>query len=55
MSLRGHPSRLGQLKIRNGIVRDRLEAAGVDQDVRDPETGPGEAKPSDHVPVWIEL
>ncbi|MCQ8184573.1 exodeoxyribonuclease III [Parvularcula maris] len=34
---------------------DRLEAAGVDTDVRDPEVGPSEAKPSDHVPVWVEL
>lgn len=31
---------------------DRLEEAGVDADVRDPETGNGDVKPSDHVPVW---
>ena len=34
---------------------DRLEEAGVDEDVRDPETGNGEVKPSDHVPVWAAL
>ncbi|GGY39255.1 exodeoxyribonuclease III [Parvularcula lutaonensis] len=34
---------------------DRLEEAGVDADVRDPETGNGDVKPSDHVPVWINI
>ncbi|NRA30163.1 MAG: exodeoxyribonuclease III [Parvularculaceae bacterium] len=36
-------------------VADRVEEAGVDMDVRDPETGNGDVKPSDHVPVWIAL
>lgn len=31
---------------------DRLEEAGVEHYVRDPEQGSGEVKPSDHVPVW---
>lgn len=34
---------------------DRLEDAGVDKDARDPELGSGDAKPSDHVPVWAVL
>ncbi|MBB4660058.1 exodeoxyribonuclease III [Parvularcula dongshanensis] len=34
---------------------DRLEAGGVDAGVRDPNTGSPEAKPSDHVPVWVEI
>jgi exodeoxyribonuclease-3 len=34
---------------------DRLDEAGVDEDVRDPEQGSGDAKPSDHVPVWAVL
>ncbi|WP_031555355.1 exodeoxyribonuclease III [Parvularcula oceani] len=34
---------------------DRLEGGGVDADVRDPEQGDGSCKPSDHVPVWVEL
>lgn len=34
---------------------DRLDEAGVDMDVRDPEQGNGEVKPSDHVPVWAVL
>jgi exodeoxyribonuclease-3 len=34
---------------------DRLEEACVESDTRDPEQGNGEVKPSDHVPVWIDL
>lgn len=34
---------------------DRLIAAGVDRDARDPGRGTDAAKPSDHVPVWIEI
>jgi exodeoxyribonuclease III len=34
---------------------DRLTSAGVDKYTRDPMHGDGSVKPSDHVPVWIEL
>ena len=34
---------------------DRLTGGGVDRDTRDPGKGTQEAKPSDHVPVWITL
>jgi exodeoxyribonuclease-3 len=34
---------------------DRLIDGGVDRDTRDPGKGSQDAKPSDHVPVWIEL
>jgi len=36
-------------------IADRLDEACVEMDVRDPETGNGDTKPSDHVPVWISL
>ncbi len=34
---------------------DRLISGGVDKHARDPGAGTDAAKPSDHVPVWIEL
>lgn len=34
---------------------DRLEMGDADRSVREPNTGPKEAKPSDHVPVWVTL
>ncbi len=34
---------------------DRLVDAGIDKDVRDPNKGNQDVKPSDHVPVWIEV
>ncbi len=34
---------------------DRLVSAGVDKHARDPMFGNQDVKPSDHVPVWIEL
>ena len=34
---------------------DRLKGGDVDRHVREPNDGPAEAKPSDHVPVWVEL
>lgn len=37
------------------LAANRLTGAGVDHKVREPNTGSREAKPSDHVPVWIEL
>ncbi len=34
---------------------DRLTDGGVDKEVREPNKGNDEVKPSDHVPVWVEL
>lgn len=34
---------------------DRFVTGGVDRAVREPNTGPREVKPSDHVPVWVEI
>ncbi|NHK29013.1 exodeoxyribonuclease III [Parvularcula flava] len=34
---------------------DRLTRGGVDRTTRDPGFGSQDAKPSDHVPVWVEL
>ncbi|WOI52438.1 exodeoxyribonuclease III [Parvularcula sp. LCG005] len=34
---------------------DRLSSGGVDKDTRDPSIGNGDVKPSDHVPVWVEM
>ncbi|MGV6802486.1 MAG: exodeoxyribonuclease III [bacterium] len=34
---------------------DRLTKAGADKQARDPMFGTDAAKPSDHIPVWVEL
>ncbi len=34
---------------------DRLISGGIDKDARDPTIGSSDAKPSDHVPVWVEI
>ena len=34
---------------------DRLKNGGVDKYTRDPMHGDNSVKPSDHVPVWIEV
>ena len=34
---------------------DRLIQGGVDKQTREPNKGSDEVKPSDHVPVWVEL
>jgi exodeoxyribonuclease-3 len=39
----------------SAYAADRLAGGDVDRDTRDPRSGSPDAKPSDHVPVWIEL